>query len=879
MSNPRYGSGRKQFIGQGIEADLSKLDPAAYPGAVAYSEGELYYSDGSDWVVPQDEVDISRPRNQPPLNATQQTQLRLSDFRSPTGESQTGIIYEINTDGLPSFVEGANILTRTITSEIANLYQILYPDDGFVPGETIWWRAKYLGTNGTQSQFSLPTAQIFPDLIATPSPVTRVNQIVSRVEVTPYESPTIFGLGYIQTETEFYSADGITLLTTTTQTAGAVTIIPTNVPAMPAGAPYAFRSRYVGRKDVASPVVSSDWSTQRVVFFGGGGIVLEYDLDAALSRTVNLPLGVYNATGMNVSVNWGDGTVETFTTGGVKSHVYAAGVGPLVSVVISGSLRQYGGDTNQQGLKRVENWGLSLGLTSLQEALRNATATLQYIAPQLPDTVTSLLRMFRSAVITNPALNLEALDVSNITSLEEAFLLCPITRPVTGWNVSKVTNFNRTFAQSTYNLPLAAWDVSSGTNFAGMFFASGGFNQPIGNWNMSSATNIQGMFNNQNAFNQNINDWDVSNVTNMGDVFSNRYTYNQPLDKWNTSKVTNMSAMFYGCAAFNQSLATWNTANVTNMSFMFYGATVFNQSLATWDTSKVTTMQNMFQTTAQFNQPLNTWNTANVLRMDFMFNNALAFNQPLAAWNTSKVTTMREMFRSANTFNQPIGSWDMSKVADTAYMFDNGRFNQEIGNWDLSSAGEMVAMFGSSTNIFNLDISNWTLKAVGPISMQQFGLAGFNIDNYCRLLTGWANKVSTRYGARTVTLGVSSRTYDTRDLSASFPGGRFANAVAARAFLIAPRSTIVSGSATSTANATYLYNATNQTYENTVSGWYFIRIGNRWELRDGSNVVQATSNALNTDEPYKETWSGGVLAGATVLIGGMAWTITGDTQV
>ena len=756
MSNPRYGSGRRQFVGQGIEADLGKLDPAAYPGAVAYSNGEIYYSDGSEWVVPQDEVDIARPRNLAPTTSTEQSQLRLSAFRSPTGETQTGIIFEINTAGLPEFGQGASLITRTVTSSVASMYQLVYPDDTFEPGETIWWRARYLGTNGTQSQFSIPTAQVFPDLITTPSPVTPAFAVTGTVTATAYDSPAIFSLTYFNTVTEFYVANAVPGVdapaATVTHTNGATTTIPSG---LSAGVAHYWRTRYSGRVTVGSPVVTSAWSVLRGVVPGGQSMILEYNLTLASSRTIGIPL----AGTVNVTVNWGDTVTETFTTSGVKTHTYASGFGPTVLVTITGTLTQFGNTSitaaQAQGLTRVENWGFGLGLTSLAYALYKTSANLVYVSPTLPPTVTSLLGFMEQST-GNP--DLSTLDVSNVTNMQAMF--------------RSATNFNNGGSSGINN-----WNTSSVTNMAYMFSrivntSDMAFNQPIGNWNVSNVTNMYEMFggaNNSIAFNQNINTWNVSKVTNMRGMFKFARNFNQPLNSWNTSAVTTMQEMFYYANAFNQNISTWNVSSVTNMAYMFYFCTSFNQPLNSWNVSSVTDMAFMFATGANgsmiFNQPLGSWNVSNVTNMYAMFagsaNSGHAFNQNIGAWDVSKVTTMREMFSGSNVavafnnggsssigswntgavtnmysmfyantnFNQPIGGWNVSNVINMSYMFGATTFNQNIGAWNVSNVTDMSNMFGGNS-VFNNggspDIGNWNTSKLINMSNMFLNATAFN---------------------------------------------------------------------------------------------------------------------------------------------------------
>ena len=159
----KYGSGKGKFVGQSIVYSIPiPLDATQHFGAVIVTDdGQLYYSNGFDWIIPTEDVEISRPSARVPTNATEQSQLRISEFRSPAGLTQTGILFEISANG----VDFTGAETRTVTSTFATSYQLLYPEDGFDPGDEILWRAKYLGSDGAQSDFSIPYRQFFPDLI------------------------------------------------------------------------------------------------------------------------------------------------------------------------------------------------------------------------------------------------------------------------------------------------------------------------------------------------------------------------------------------------------------------------------------------------------------------------------------------------------------------------------------------------------------------------------------------------------------------------------------------------------------------------------------------------------------------------------------------
>ena len=916
MSNQKYGSNKTLLIGDGIDVDLTKLDPGLYEGAVVYSGEQLYFSNGSAWVIPQDDVDVSRPAALSPRNANEQSQLRLSAFRSPGGFSQEGIVFEVN--NAPSFV--TPLFTRTVTTAVGNSYQILYPDDGFAPGDVIWWRAKYLGSAGTESQFSLPFSQVFPDLITTPSPVTRQNAISGTVTLTPYESADAFGITYLETQVEFYAAGdtpGVdTPITTVTQTGGEVTTIP--IPPLVAGLNYEWRGRYGGRVNIGSPTIRSEWSTSRTIFLGGASMILEYDLTLMTARTVYIPLGA----DVDVTIEWGDGTSDSYTTTGIKSHVYAGGFTPTddkVVVVITGTLTRYGltAAINQNGLTRVENIGFQMGLTSLSHAFRSTTSALIYVTPNLPETVTDLSYMFTSSA-ANP--DLSALNTSSVTTMFNMFAnASQFNHNIGAWDVSKVTNmgsmFYGAYAFNNGGSPdINNWDTSSVTVMNSMFYIARAFNQPIGDWDVSKVTTMNRAFRDAIAFNQNIGAWDVSSVTDMGEMFLSAYEFNNggspDINNWVPSSVTNMTAMFGGASQFNQPVGDWDVSSVTSMGSIFSGASQFNQPIGNWNVSSVTNMSAMFYSTRAFNQPLAGWErvgstVGNVTNMGSMFSGANAtvaplFNHNIGNWDTSSVTIMVSMFAANNSFNNggspDIGNWDTSSVTTMQQMFQSAiAFNQPIGDWDTSSVTTMTYMF-SSTTAFNQPIGNWNVSKVTTFFAMFYNAAGFNQniggwqlrpagttmgtffpplsqENYSRTLIGWANYIAATDGPYSVALGLNSSTYNANNY---YPGERFTNAVDARAFLVGSRTVSVTGASDADANTTYTYNGTLQTYDAS-NDWYFAVFGDGWALYDDLDVLQATGTGgdIGTGPHTVVSWTG-VLSAATVLRTGASWTITGD---
>ena len=441
-------------------------------------------------------------------------------------------------------------------------------------------------------------------------------------------------------------------------------------------------------------------------------MVLEYNTELWYGTGIELPL---NGT-VNVTVEWGDGTTDTYTTAGIKEHTYASE--GVYTVSISGELTQFGFDgTEMPNIKRlvkVTSFG-DIGLVSLECAFFKAI-NLEELPMQLPSTVQSLRGTLFGAEKFNQ--DISSWDVSNVTNMESLFCIANI-----------------------FNQDISSWDVSNVTSMAYMFSGAEAFNQDIGDWDVSNVTNMQTMFSGAKAFNQDISGWDVSNVTSMAYMFSDAKAFNQDIGGWDVSNVTDMSYMFdHGAgSAFNQDISGWDVSNVTNMHRMFYSASKFNQDISGWDVSNVEDMDAMFGDAEVFNQDIGGWDVSKVVSMGHMFIRAYAFNQDISSWDVSKVESMQYMFADATAFNQDISSWDVSSVILMNVMFRNATaFNQDIGSWDVSKVLYMDNMFANAT-AFDQDISDWDVSSVTRMGNMFDGVT-LSTTNYDNLLIGWSSQ-------------------------------------------------------------------------------------------------------------------------------------------
>jgi surface protein len=255
----------------------------------------------------------------------------------------------------------------------------------------------------------------------------------------------------------------------------------------------------------------------------GEPMILEFDT-ALGDLTIEVPLfGT-----VNVLVDWGDGTSNTYTTTGNKTHTYATG--GVYQVSISGTLTQFGNYVTRPELTKCLSFG-TLGITSLSRAFVFCGNLIE-VPDTLPATVTNMSEMFASC--------------------------------------------------ASFNYDIGGWDVSNVSVMSSLFASATSFNQNIGGWDVSNVQFMSNMFSNATSFNQNIGGWNVSSVRFMFSMFANATSFNQNISAWDTSTVVDMELMFDGASVFNQDIGSWDTSKVSYMRYMFDNATNFNQDLSGW---------------------------------------------------------------------------------------------------------------------------------------------------------------------------------------------------------------------------------------------------------------------------------------------------------
>ncbi|MGN8225642.1 BspA family leucine-rich repeat surface protein [Gracilimonas sp. BCB1] len=508
-----------------------------------------------------------------------------------------------------------------------------------------------------------------------------------------------------------------------------------------------------------------------------GGTATEFTTrwqTTSANETVTIPTrGGTEITDFDFTIDWGDGTLETYTGDDPDpSHTYAdagtytvmiGGVFPHMYVTNEGELDQ---------LVSLESWG-SLKWESMERMFAWAR-NMEYNATDAP-------------------------DLSNVTSTAAMF-----------------------FAAEKVNADLNEWDVSNVTDMSYMFDGAFAFNGDITSWNTANVTTMRDMFQFATSFNQDISRWDVSSVTDMRFIFSDAVNFNQDISKWCVLSIREKPAGFdTNSKLITTQIPKWGTCtglSITALLAPYNGADVSLNPTFIWEDSDSaitydlrwaanseftdsTIIEGLKDTTFTVVTDLNegvkyfwqvrgvgkklksNWSdpytftatktfflaengvtiictnakvgetgevnginytkrkkdqitiknaaytcTSGITDMSSMFHFKRSFNEDVSSWDVSSVTDMNQMFAVTDSFNQDIGNWDVSSVKDMRRMFWHSlSFNQDIGGWDVSSVTKMNFMF-SDAHSFNQDIGNWDVSSVTNMSWVFNDAESFNQD-------------------------------------------------------------------------------------------------------------------------------------------------------
>jgi surface protein len=174
--------------------------------------------------------------------------------------------------------------------------------------------------------------------------------------------------------------------------------------------------------------------------------------------------------GANFYIDWGDGTIDYYSTA-PDTVTYTYATPGIKTITFIGEVPQFYfcyGDDEANKIIDVLQWGTNVW-QSFDYAFQECTHITEFSATDAP-------------------------------------------------NLSQVTDMSYMFYNATeFDGDINAWDVSNVENMFDMFFGATSFNQPLDNWDVSNVTDMSGMFVDAVNFNQDLSSWDVSQVASFID--------------------------------------------------------------------------------------------------------------------------------------------------------------------------------------------------------------------------------------------------------------------------------------------------------------------------------------------------------------------------
>lgn len=256
-------------------------------------------------------------------------------------------------------------------------------------------------------------------------------------------------------------------------------------------------------------------------------------------------------------VDWGDGVVETFSSGATVSHNY-----DFNNAALDGTLTTRG--YKQAIISITPTSGV---FTFAQLAIREVSPSgLQQYNSGFLDMNINLpsLGAGNNLIIGGNAVRHASLERVNITSwgsvnsLADLFFSCSRLQSLneTEWNMTNINNVSNIFRScgAISKLNCSNWNTSGIFNWTNAFLACHGMVSFIAPSGKINSTNLTNLFNSCYSLEElDLSGWDVSSVTNMNGIFASCFSLRDlNITGWDTSAVTNATNMFASCFALDK---------------------------------------------------------------------------------------------------------------------------------------------------------------------------------------------------------------------------------------------------------------------------------------------------------------------------------------
>ena len=453
------------------------------------------------------------------------------------------------------------------------------------------------------------------------------------------------------------------------------------------------------------------------------------------------PASFFNTSTVNITIDWGDSTIESFSSlsdpnitqakdgssnviANIFRHSYLSGDNYTINV--SGGF----GSSGEEKLAFCQQSKQSSGIAQdISESLEKASFGKITGIEELSNFCihgqgdfkgfTNLIKIANGAsglISDNPSSSIVLSSNANATMLmDKTFEDCSSLTEM-NFTPENLTSTQYTFKNSSYS-PTPAWKIHD-------------------NWDMSNVVSVRGMFEGS-SFNGYVSKFDMSSVQDCSAMFKNSKAFNQWIDSWfdGTNSLTNTSSMFEGAEAFNNKVASWDMSSVQDCSAMFKNTKVFNKwvdSLFNGSSNAVTNMSSMFEGAKAFNNKVASWNLVSVEDVSSMFKNCTSFNKSLYNWfkkDSSKNYSVKNM---SSMFEGSVFNLDLS-----------GADNDNDAGWDTTSVENMSYMFKDMPVTLNYSVDRVLQRAVnsGKLKKSTQFIDGTNMRK------GWNDTHSSKFSA------------------------------------------------------------------------------------------------------------------------------------
>lgn len=490
------------------------------------------------------------------------------------------------------------------------------------------------------------------------------------------------------------------------------------------------------------------------------------------------------------TVNWGDGTTETVTSGTLRTHQYSYANGALTGTESTRGYKQaivtvtpttanitsfqiherYTAATGASGAgtpntRYAVNWldiSLSLPyattLTFTDTSSTNCPYLEQIKIYKLANSMTSFGYLFRGCE------GLQSVPVlyhpTSLTAMNNMFQNCASLREIpSSVNFALIDTTNSMF-ESCHSLTTVTVDMPLVSDATSMFQSCRSLKEAvvtsIGSSKNSGTTTASSMFGYCNSL-MKATIQGVARLNTLDHTFFNCYSLQYAYIDYNTTSLTSLTNIFNSCHAL-KFVPYFDTSSVTTMDGAF--ASCYSiPTIPAFNTSSVTNMQSMLDNChALIKVPV--LDTYNVTNFYGVFSTCRALKEA-PNWDFTNGTSVQSLFTTCYSLTKLPAGLSFPNAYDATNMFNSciglQRIDVNMGNWWRT--GTNFASSCSALETFNLTISGGQARVFSGVSCTS-AVGAFSCDNIFVMVPCQTVTISgTLTGTATISGYTTPKTY------------------------------------------------------------------------------------------------------------------------